>query len=383
MTIARLDEGAMQAARARQNSLTKPAGALGVLEELSVWWCGAQGECPPRPLRDVRVVIFAGDHGVAQRSGTSAYPSSVTAQMVANFVHGGAAINVLAAQQGASVTVVDVAVDSDYDGLSVPPSVYAHRIRRSSGPIDVADALTDAEAVAAVELGASIADRAADEGADLLIVGDMGIGNTTACAAVVALFTGAEPQEVVGRGTGIDDDAWVRKTAAVRDAAFRSRGATDPVAILQRAGGADLAAAAGFLRRASERGVPVLLDGVMSVTAALAAERMAPGARAWWWAGHRSTEPAQQRGLAELDLTPLLDLGLRLGEGTGAALAVGLLQSAIATLSDMATFDAAGVDGPAQQEAAAPVDGQADRGRATGQLPEGAQPAAPGPGMFG
>lgn len=339
-----LDAEAMAQARARHAALTKPPGSLGVLEDLGVWLAGAQGHSPPHPVRAARVVIFAGDHGIAGAVGTSAYPSSVTAAMVATFLAGGAAVNVLAAQQGASVRVVDVAVDSDYQGLSVPASMMRHRVRRGSEPLDRADALTDAEVAAAVRLGADVADDEIDAGADLLIPGDMGIGNTTSAAALVARLTGADVAAVVGRGTGIDDDAWMRKAAAVRDAVYRCRADDlDPLLALRRVGGADIAAMTGFLARAALRRTPVLLDGVISCTAALVAERMQPGSRRWWWAGHRSTEPAQHRALQELQLQPLLDAGMRLGEGTGALLALGLVQSATAVLNDMATFEAAGI----------------------------------------
>jgi nicotinate-nucleotide--dimethylbenzimidazole phosphoribosyltransferase len=342
--VPELDAVAMAQARDRHVALTKPAGSLGVLEDLGVWLAGAQGVSPPHEVRSARVVIFAGDHGIATTAATSAYPSSVTAAMVANFLAGGAAVNVLAAQRGASVRVVDMAVDSDYEGLLVPESVVRYRVRRSSEPLDRADALTDAEATAAVAAGAATADAEIDSGADLLIPGDMGIGNTTSAAALVARLTGADIAAVVGRGTGIDDDAWMRKTAAVRDAVYRCRhDDLDPLLALRRVGGADIAAMTGFLARAAVRRTPVLLDGVISCTAALVAERMQPGSRRWWWAGHRSTEPAQHRALQELELQPLLDLELRLGEGTGALLALGLLQSAVAVLNDMATFESAGV----------------------------------------
>lgn len=339
-----LDERAMAAARAWQDALTKPAGALGRLEELGVWLAGVQGQCPPTQIVQARVVVFAGDHGIASAAGTSAYPSSVTASMVENFVAGGAAINVLAQEQGATVRVADIAVDCEPGDLAVPVSIHQHKIRRGSEPLDRADALAPEEVSAALATGARIADEEVDAGADLLIAGDMGIGNTTAAAALVARMCGVEPALAVGRGTGIDDDAWMRKTAAVRDALFRTRNdEPNPVLALQRFGGADIAAMTGFLEQSARRRVPVILDGVIPATAALLAERLLPGSVAWWCAGHRSTEPAQQRALAELQLQPLLDLGLRLGEGTGAVLALGLVRAAVAVMRDMATFDSAGV----------------------------------------
>lgn len=287
------------------------------------------------------MVVFAGDHGVA-RSGVSAFPPEVTAQMLANFQAGGAAINVLAGVAGASVRVVDIAIDSD----AGDSGAAAHKVRHGSGDISVEDALTQDEVDAAVAAGRAIADEEVDAGADLLIAGDMGIGNTTPATVLVAALTNTEPVAVVGRGTGIDDAGWIRKAAAVRDALYRAHEVRyDPVGLLRVAGGADLAAMAGFLAQAALRRTPVLLDGMVVTAAALAAERLAPGARAWWQAGHRSTEPAHALALAQLELEPIVDLGMRLGEGSGAAVALPVLRAAVATLAEMATFDSAGVSG--------------------------------------
>ena len=334
------DGRAAAAARRRQDLLTKPTGALGRLEDLAVWVAACQGRCPPQRFERARVVVFAGDHGVA-RDGVSAYPPEVTAQMVTTIESGAAGINVLADCAGATVRVVDVAVDRDNTEADAP-----YRVRRSSGNIAVEDALLPEEAIAAVEVGMRVADEEVDSGADLLIAGDMGIGNTTAAATVIAALTGTEPVVAVGRGTGIDDDTWSRKTAAVRDALYRSRGArADPVALLAACGGADLAAMAGFCAQAAVRRTPLLLDGLAVTAAALVADRMAPGARSWWQAGHRSPEPSHELALAELGLRPILDLGLRLGEGSGAAVALSIVRAAVAVLSSMATFTDAGVSG--------------------------------------
>ncbi|CAN5562141.1 nicotinate-nucleotide--dimethylbenzimidazole phosphoribosyltransferase [soil metagenome] len=342
--IAAPDASAAAEARARQDILTKPPGALGRLEDLSVWVSSCQGACPPKQFERARVVVFAGDHGVA-RSGVSAFPPEVTAQMVANIDAGGAAINVLAATAGATVRVVDISVDGD----PLTEQIGSHKVRRSSGDIAVEDALTDEETIAAIEAGRAIADDEVDAGADLLIAGDMGIGNTTAATVLIASLTNTEPVVVVGRGTGIDDAGWARKTAAVRDALYRVHDVRfDPVGVLRVGGGADLAAMAGFLAQAAVRRTPVLLDGVVVTAAALVAERLAPGARAWWQAGHRSTEPAHTLALAQLELEPIVDLGMRLGEGTGAAVALPAVRAAIATLASMATFDSAAVSGPAE-----------------------------------
>jgi nicotinate-nucleotide--dimethylbenzimidazole phosphoribosyltransferase len=333
------DAGAAAAARARQDTLTKPRGALGRLEDLSVWVSSCQGQCPPRQFERARVVVFAGDHGVA-RSGVSAYPPEVTAQMVANIDAGGAAINALADVAGATVRIADLAVDAD----PLSQQIGVHKVRRGSGDIAVADALTDAETTAAIAAGRQIADDEVDAGADLLIAGDIGIGNTTPAAVLVAAMTNAEPVAVVGFGTGIDDAGWARKTAAVRDALFRTRLVLpDPVGLLRCGGGADLAAMAGFCAQAAVRRTPLILDGMAVTAAALVAERLAPGARQWWQAGHKSTEPGHALALAELGLDPILDLRMGLGEGTGATVALPLLRAAVAALSSMATFTEAGV----------------------------------------
>lgn len=337
------DAEAEAAARQRQRQLTKPVGALGRLEELSIWLAGVQGRCPPAPPADARVVVFAGDHGVA-RAGVSAYPAEVTAQMAANILAGGAAVNVLAGRVGATVRVVDLAVATDLGGA--PAETTRHKVRRSSGRIDVEDALTGAEAAQAFRAGLAIADEEVDGGADLLVPGDMGIGNTTPAAVLVAALTGEGPSAVTGRGTGIDDAGWMRKAAVVRDAVRRGRPkAGDPLGLLATAGGADLAAMTGFLIQAAVRRTPVVLDGVVSAAAALVAERIAPAAPPWWIVGSRSTEPAQHLALERLGLVPLLDLGMRLGEGTGGLVALPLLAAAAATLAEMATFDSAGVCG--------------------------------------
>jgi nicotinate-nucleotide--dimethylbenzimidazole phosphoribosyltransferase len=332
------DASSRAEALARQDRLTKPTGSLGRLEELAVWVAACQGSCPPRPFTKPRVVVFAGDHGIAKH-GVSAYPSEVTGQMVANFLAGGAAVNVLAAAAGATVRVVDMAVDAD-----TPEQVSGHKVRRSSGSIDREDALAEDEVRAAIEAGRAIADEEVDGGADVLVVGDMGIGNTTPSVVLIAALTGAEPVAVVGRGTGIDDAGWMRKAAAVRDALRRTRPVSaDPVALLRTAGGADLAAIAGFLAQAAVRRTPVLLDGVVIGAAALVAERLAPGASQWWLAAHRSVEPAHALALEHLGLKPVVELQMRLGEGSGALTVLPLVTTAVRVLAEMATFEEARV----------------------------------------
>jgi nicotinate-nucleotide--dimethylbenzimidazole phosphoribosyltransferase len=335
--VAAPSEVAQAAARARQLVLTKPTGALGRLEEISIWAAGVQGRCPPQLFRRPIVVVFAADHGIAA-GGVSAYPAEVTAQMVGNFLAGGAAVNVMARQVGAEVRVVDVAVNVDIEGTNMK-----WKVRRGSRRLDEEDALDRDDVMTAIRNGADVARGAIGDGADLLIPGDMGIGSTTACAAVVAALTGLPADDVVGRGTGVDDAGWATKVVAVRAGLARLDGRQDPLDVLTAVGGADIAAVAGYLLAAASSGVPVLLDGVVSCTAALVAATLRPEAQPWWLAGHRSTEPAQQAALAALELQPVLDLGLRLGEGTGALAALPLVQLAVATLADMATFADAGV----------------------------------------
>lgn len=329
-TIATPDAAAEAAARTRLDGLVKPLGALGRLEDLAAWLCAAHGSVPSRPLDDVRVVVFAGDHGV---SGMSAYPREVTAAMVRVFLAGKSGVSVLAALAGAKVRVLDIAVD--WAGTDLPAEVTAHKVRRGSGAIDVEDALEPGEALKAFEHGLAIADEEIDGGADLLIPGDMGIGNTTVCAAVVAAILGLPAEDVVGTGTGIDEDGRARKVAVVASAVNRAGAVKDPFAVLTALGSACLVATAGFLVQAAVRKVPVLLDGVFSGAAALVAREIAPGAERWWLAGHRSTEPSQAYALKALGLAPILDLGLRLGEGSGAVQAVPTLRAARAILADM------------------------------------------------
>ena len=338
--VAAPDPDVRARARARQGTLTKPPGSLGRLETIGEWISACQGVCPPHALQRPRVVIFAGDHGVASH-GVSAYPSEVTAQMVFNFAAGGAAVNALARNAGATVRVEDLSVGSD-----TVSELSKYKVRESSGSIDREDALSDDEVQRAIEAGRAIADQEVDSGADLLIAGCMGIGNTTPATVLIASITNDEPVALVGRGTGIDDAGWARKTAAVRDGMRRARPVVNqPVDLLRTVAGADIAAMSGFLAQAAIRKTPVILDGVVVTAAALVAEALAPGAREWWIAGHRSTEPAHDAALTRLGLVPLIDLNLRLGEGTGALSALPLVTGAIAILCEMATFEDAGVSG--------------------------------------
>jgi nicotinate-nucleotide--dimethylbenzimidazole phosphoribosyltransferase len=333
-TVRPPDPAVRAAAAERLAGLATPPGALGRLGELGCWVAATQGEVPPRPLEQVRAVVLAGDHGVV-RAGVSAFPSAVTPAMVRELVAGRAGVSVLAAQHGVAVRVLDLGVDDDLDG--VPDEVRAFKVRRGSGSIDVEDALSAEETARALDAGRTIAAQEVAAGAQLLLTGDMGIGNTTPTAALVAASLGLPGAEVVGRGTGIDDEALARKAAVVQAALDRAGDRVDdPVDRLAALGSADLAATVGFLVAAAEAGVPVLLDGLISVACALTAEDLAPGAAAWFAAGHRSTEPAQSLALEKLGLEPLLDVGMRLGEGSGAMAAVPLVRSAALLLRDVA-----------------------------------------------
>jgi nicotinate-nucleotide--dimethylbenzimidazole phosphoribosyltransferase len=330
------------AARQRLDALVKPLGALGRLEDVAAWLAGAQDRCPPAPIDRIRVVIFAGDHGVADE-GVSAYPREVTGAMVAAFLGGFAGVTVLARGAGAQVRVLDLGVRVDLPDL--PAEVTRFKVRRGSGDISRQDALTPAELVAGLEAGAAIADEEILAGADLLIPGDMGIGNTTVAAAMVAAALGVTAEEVVGTGTGVSGVALLHKRAIIDLALSRSR-PEGPLGILLALGSADAAATVGFLIRAAARSTPVLLDGVYSAACALIASQLAPDAVDWWLAGHRSTEPSQRLALRELGLHPLLDLGMRLGEGSGAMVAVPVVRSAQALLAQMGTLQDLGLGVP-------------------------------------
>ena len=328
------DEPTRAEARRRHATLVKPAGSLGTLEDLGAWVAACQATCPPRPFTRPRVVIFAGDHGIAAK-GVSAYPVETTARLFTTLLKGGGVPNALASVAGASLRVVDIAVDAD-------TAEQEFKVRKGSGSIDTEDALGEDEVVTALKAGAGIADAEVDSGTDLLIAGDLGVGVTTPSSVLIAALTGTEPVAVVGRGSGIDDNAWMRKAAAIRDALRRARAVlTDPVALLRTSGGADLAAMTGFLAQAAIRRTPVLLDGLPAAAAALVAEELAPGARAWWLASHRCAEPAHAIALDHLDLSPVLDLHIRFGEASGALSVLPLLQMATRLLTDVSTWDEA------------------------------------------
>jgi nicotinate-nucleotide--dimethylbenzimidazole phosphoribosyltransferase len=340
--IAAPPAGAAAAAQAHLDSLTKPPGSLGRLEELAARLVALRG-APPTVGRPV-IFTLAADHGVVAE-GVSAYPQSVTPQMVENFLRGGAAVSVLARACGARVVVADFgvagAIGSTGTLVSVPLGHGTKNMTR--GP-----AMTRAQAAAAVETGARLAMEAIDDGADLVATGDMGIGNTTAASAITAAITGAPAEAVTGRGTGVDDAGWARKVAAVRRALEVNRpDPHDGLDVLAAVGGFEIGGLTGVILAGAARRVPVALDGFIAGAAALIAVALAPAAVHAAFASHRSAEPGHARALAHLGLEPYLDLGLRLGEGTGAALFVHLARAAALIYTEMATFKSAGVDGPA------------------------------------
>ncbi|MFI6468694.1 MULTISPECIES: nicotinate-nucleotide--dimethylbenzimidazole phosphoribosyltransferase [unclassified Streptomyces] len=332
--IERPDNGVRRDAEERRERLTVPPGALGRLDELATWLSAAQGANPVRAVERPRVILFAGDHGVAGL-GVSARPAASAHTLVRAVLEGESPVAVLARRQGASVRVVDAGLDCD--PALLPEDVVRHRVRRGSGRIDVEDALTVDEAEAAVRLGMRIADEEADSGTDLVVLGDLSVGGTTPAAVLIAALCGTDASVVTGRGgAGIDDLAWMRKCAAIRDALRRARPVLgDQLELLAAVGGADLAATTGFLLQCAVRRLPVILDGVVSSACALVAQRAAFRAPDWWLAGQLSGEPGQSKALDRMALNPLLDHGVTVGEGTGALLALPLVQAAAALAAEL------------------------------------------------
>ncbi|WP_406388704.1 nicotinate-nucleotide--dimethylbenzimidazole phosphoribosyltransferase [Streptomyces sp. NBC_00887] len=339
-SIRPLDAKALGEAWERQKRMTKPAGALGMLEIISAQLSGLSRVCPPPVPEPAAVAIFAGDHGV-HAQGVTAWPQEVTGQMVANFLGGGAVCNAFAAQVGAEVCVVDVGVASD---LPSTPGLLPRKVRPGTADFTTGPALTREEVLAAIEVGIETARDLVAAGNKGLLTGEMGIANTTASAALICVYTGMDPAEVTGRGTGINDEMHARKVDVVRRGLeLHQPDPADPIGVLAAVGGLEHAAMAGFLLGGASLRTPVILDGVSAGAAALVARAIAPEALAACIAGHRSAEPGHVAALNKLGLRPLVDLDLRLGEGTGALLALPIVQSAARAMHDVATFDSAGV----------------------------------------
>jgi nicotinate-nucleotide--dimethylbenzimidazole phosphoribosyltransferase len=347
------DDAAMRAARALQDRLTKPQGSLGMLEDVSVRLAGLARECPPPMPEPAAVAIFAADHGV-HAQGVTPWPQEVTAQMVGNFIAGGAVVNAFAGQVGAEVTVVDVGVAAD---LPAGPGLLPRKVAYGTADMTEGPAMTAGQVRRAVEVGIEVARDLTLAGNRCLVTGDMGIANTTASAALIAACTGLPPEKVTGRGTGIDDTTHAHKIDVVRTALDRHAAPIRAMReqlhdhervgraleVLAAVGGLEHAAIAGFILGAASRRVPVVLDGVIAGAAALIVAAVEPDAVAACVAGHRSMEAGHAATLVHLGLHPLVDLELRLGEGTGALLALPLVQSSVRVLHEVATFDSAGV----------------------------------------
>lgn len=339
------DPRALAEARAHQDRLTKPRGSLGVLEDVAVRLAGAAGVSPPPMPEPAALAIFAADHGVHAR-GVTPWPQEVTVQMVGNFLAGGAVANAFAAQAGATVTVVDVGVAAD---LPDAPQLIKHKIAYGTADLSQGSAMTVDQAVRALEAGILVGKELIAAGARCLITGDMGIANTTASAALISAFTGMDPAEVTGRGTGIDDETYERKVGLVRSAlrvnavSDVSSSPSEALRALAAVGGFEHAAIAGLILCGAAERVPVILDGVIAGAAALVAAALDPAAIDHCVAGHRSAEPGHTAALAHLGLRPLVELELRLGEGTGGLLAHPMVCAAVRVLHEVATFDSAGV----------------------------------------
>ncbi|MBI4401877.1 MAG: nicotinate-nucleotide--dimethylbenzimidazole phosphoribosyltransferase [Nitrospirae bacterium] len=334
-----VDRECWKRAQARLDRLTKPVGSLGRLEELATCYVAMTGEERPK-LPRAAIFTFAADHGVAIE-GVSAYPSAVTAQMVLNFLRGGAAVNVLASHVGAEVRVVDIGVAHEFGTV---PGLIARKVAQGTKNFLAEPAMSRDEAERALTVGVELGAHAAQEGIGLIGTGDMGIGNTTPSSAITAAMTGEPVASVTGRGTGIDEAGYARKVSVIEQAlAFHRPDPRDPLDVLSKVGGFEIAGLAGLILGSAANRIPVVLDGFISGAAALVAAGLQPLCREYMLASHRSVERGHGAVLDWLGLTPLLDLDLRLGEGTGACLGIGLVQASLKILTQMATFDEAGV----------------------------------------
>ncbi|MFB0847104.1 nicotinate-nucleotide--dimethylbenzimidazole phosphoribosyltransferase [Paenibacillus oleatilyticus] len=340
-----LDAEIMEEAARRLDQLTKPPGSLGRLEEIAKQLAGIHGEVMPELTRKA-VVVMAGDHGVCEE-GVSAFPAEVTPQMVLNFLNGGAAVNVLSRQTGADVVCVDIGVNAELSH----PLLRSRKIRMGTANMAKGPAMTRAEAEAAVMVGVELARELAGEGYRLLATGEMGIGNTTASSALLAVLGATDPAAAAGRGTGIDDERLRHKQAVIRRAIETNRpDASDPLDALAKVGGLEIAGLVGLILGAAQSRIPVVIDGFISSAAALVAARLAPLSVSYMIASHLSQEQGHERLLTEIGLTSMLRMDMRLGEGTGAVLAFPMIEAAVRIMKEMATFADAGVSGAAERE---------------------------------
>ena len=334
-----LNKETMAAAQTRQNMLTKPAGSLGRLEELSIQIAGITGKAIPE-INDKVIITMAGDHGVVAE-GVSAFPQEVTPQMVLNFLHDGAAINVLAKHVGARITIVDMGVAAD---IEPHPLLVNKKIAKGTANITKGPAMSRADAKKAILAGVDVVEEEIEKGLDIVGTGDMGIGNTTPSAAIAAALTGIEPAKLAGRGTGVDDEGLKRKIDAIERAlAVNKPNPKDGLDILAKVGGFEIAGLVGVILGAAAKRKPVMVDGFISTAAAMLAVAIAPAVRPYLISAHRSQEYGHQQMVEWLGLKPLVDLDFRLGEGTGAALGISLAEAACKILANMATFADAGV----------------------------------------
>lgn len=338
-TIPSINPEAAKAAADRQSMLTKPLGALGYLEELSIKLAGMTGNPRPRFTRK-GVIVMAADHGITM-SGVSAYPAEVTTQMVFNILNGGAAINVLSRQANARVTVVDIGVAHDFQNI---PGLLHRKVAFGTQNMLHSPAMTRTQAEEAIQVGLDVVFDEIDQGLDMVATGEMGIGNTTASSAITAIFTKTPVQQVVGRGTGLDDKGLANKIQAIQDAIqLNQPNPDDPIDVLARVGGLEIGGLCGVILGAASRRVPVVVDGFISGAAALVAAHLKPAVKPYLIASHQSVEIGHAVIWKHLGLRPVLNLDLRLGEGTGAVLAFHILEAAARTLDEMATFSEAGV----------------------------------------
>ncbi|WP_103502240.1 MULTISPECIES: nicotinate-nucleotide--dimethylbenzimidazole phosphoribosyltransferase [unclassified Streptomyces] len=377
--IERPNAGVRRAAESWRVRTGLPPAALGRLDELGLWLSAAQGQVPVSPVRSPRLVVFAGDHGIAARDVSGHEPASSgdaeaapgagpgsgagAVRQVRDLLDGRGPVAVLARQADVPVRVVDVSLDCDQDLL--PSEVTRHRVRRGSAPLDTGDAISLEEAERAFRLGVAVADEEADSGSDLLVLGDLSVGGTTAAGVVIAALCGTDASVVTGRGgAGIDDLAWMRKCAAIRDGLRRARPVLgDQLQLLATSGGADLAAMTGFLLQCAVRRTPVILDGVVSAACALLGQRVAFRAVDWWIPGQVSGEPGQAKALDRMAMRPLLDHGVTVGGGAGALLALPMVRAAAALAAELPVDggdDTRGAGSPAEAPAAGPVSPEDD-----------------------